>query len=159
LKHLIVTVDYYTKWIELEPLAIIALVKAQNFVFQQIICRFGIRAEVICDNGTQFTDKYFREMFPGLHIKQYFASVEHPQSNGQAESANKVILNGSKKRLEKAGTKWVEDLYQLLWSYRTTPHSTTGETPFRMVCGSDAVIPVEIGQPSWRIMYPAQENE
>jgi hypothetical protein len=64
-----------------------------------------------------------------------------------------------KKRLEKAGTNWVVDLYQVLWSYRTTPHSTTGETPFRMVYGSDAVIPVEIGQPSWRIMYLAQENE
>jgi hypothetical protein len=43
-------------------------------------------------------------MLVGLRIKQYFASVEHRQSNGQAESANKVILNGLKKRLEKAGT-------------------------------------------------------
>ena len=53
----------------------------------------------------------------------------------------------------------MEDLYQVLWSYRTTPHSTTGEIPFGMVYGSDAIILVEIGQPSWRIMYPTQENE
>ena len=85
---------------------------------------------MICDNGTQFTDNDFREMLAGLHIKQYFTSVEHPQSNRQAESANKVILNGLKKRLEKVRTNWVEDLYQVLWSYKTTPHSTTGETPF-----------------------------
>jgi transposase InsO family protein len=145
LKHLTVTVDYYTKWIELEPLASIASVKAQNFVFRQIICRFSIPAEVICDNGTEFTNKNFREMLAGLHIKQYFSSVEHPQSNGQAESTNKVILNGLKKRLEKAGTNWVEDLYQILWSYRTTPRSTTRETPFQMVYRLDVVIPVEIG--------------
>jgi hypothetical protein len=98
-------------------------------------------------------------MLAGLHIKQYFASVENPQSNGRVESANKVILNGLKKRLIKAGTSWVEDLYQVLWSYRTTPHSSTGETPFQMVYGSDAVIPIEIGHPSWRVMYPAQKNE
>jgi hypothetical protein len=114
LKHLIVVVAYYTKWIELEPLASIGSVKAQNFVFWQIICRFGIPTEVICDNGTQFTDKEFQEMLAGLHIKQYFTSVEYPQSNGQAESANKVILNGLKTRLEKAGTNWVEELYQVL---------------------------------------------
>jgi hypothetical protein len=84
LKHLIVAVDYYTKWIELEPLASLASIKVQNFVFRQIICRIGIPAEVICDNGTQFIDKEFREMLVGLYIKQYFASVEHPQSNGQA---------------------------------------------------------------------------
>ena len=82
LKHLIVAVDYYPKWIELEPFASIAYVKVQNFVFRQIICCFGIPTEVICDNETQFTDKKFREMLAGLHIKQYFASVEHPQSNG-----------------------------------------------------------------------------
>jgi hypothetical protein len=66
---------------------------------------------------------------------------------------------GRQNLLIKSRINWVEDLYQVLWSYRTTPHSTTGETPFRMVYGSDAVIPVEIGQPSWRIMYPTQENE
>jgi hypothetical protein len=52
LKHLIVIVDYYSKWIELEPLASITSMKVQNFVFRQIICRFGIPEEVICDNGT-----------------------------------------------------------------------------------------------------------
>jgi transposase InsO family protein len=143
----------------LEPLASIASVKVQNFVFRQIVCRFGIPAEVICDNGTQLTYKEFREMLARLYIKQYFASVEHPQSNDQAESANKVILNGLRKRFEKVGASWIENLYQVLWSYRTTPYSTTGETSFRMLYGSDAVIPVEIGQPSWLVIYPAEKNE
>jgi transposase InsO family protein len=94
LNHLIVAVDYYTKWIELEPLASIASIKVHNFVFRQFIYCFCIPTEVISDNGTQFTDKEFQEMLAGLHIKQNFASVEHPQSNGQAESTNKVILTG-----------------------------------------------------------------
>jgi hypothetical protein len=68
-------------------------------------------------------------------------------------------LNGLRKRFEKTGASWIENLYQVLWSYRTTPHSTTEETPFRMVYGSDAVISVEIGQPSWRVMYPVENNE
>jgi hypothetical protein len=98
-------------------------------------------------------------MLARLHIKQYFASVEHPQSNGQAESANKVILTSLRKWFEKVGPNWTEKLYQVLWSYRTMPHSTTGETPFRMVYDTNAVIPVEIGQPSLRVMYPAENNE
>ena len=98
-------------------------------------------------------------MLAGLHIKQYFASVEHPQSNGQAKSANKVILTDLRKRFEKAGASWTENLYQVLSSYRTTPHSTTGETPFKMVYGTDAVIPVEIGQPSlWECTPPRIMN-
>jgi hypothetical protein len=54
LKHLIVVIDYYTKWIEMDPLASIAFIKVQNFVFCQIICHFGIPAEVIFDNGIQY---------------------------------------------------------------------------------------------------------
>ena len=47
----------------------------------------------------------------------------------------------------------------MLWSYRTTPQSTTGETPFRLVYGTDVVIQVEIGEPSWRVMYTPPNNQ
>jgi hypothetical protein len=50
-------------------------------------------------------------MLTGLPIKQYFSSVEHTQSNGQAESANKVILNGLRKRLKGTIENWVKNLY------------------------------------------------
>jgi len=84
--------------------------------------------------------------------------VEHPQSNGQAEATNKVIMNGLKKRLDSAKGNWAEQLYHVLWSYRTTPHRTTGETPYKLTYDSDAVIPVEIGEPSWRTLYPSDQN-
>ena len=45
---------------------------------------------------------------------------------------------------------WAEYRSEILWSYHTTPHSTTQETPFRMVYGADAMIPVEINTPTWR---------
>ena len=45
---------------------------------------------------------------------------------------------------------WVEELHSVLWAYRTTPHSTTGETPFRLTYGTEVVIPVEISEPSRR---------
>ncbi|XP_016173643.1 uncharacterized protein LOC107616163 [Arachis ipaensis] len=100
---------------------------------------------VISDNGTQFTDKKFTEFLTGLGIKQKFSSVEHPQTNGQVEFANKVILLGLKKRLDNKKGVWADELASVLWSYRTTEQSSTGETPFRLTFGVDAVIPVEIG--------------
>ncbi|XP_025661750.1 uncharacterized protein [Arachis hypogaea] len=65
-----------------------------------VITRFGIPEVVISDNGMQFTDKKFAEFLTGLGIKQKFSSVEHPQTNGQVEAANKVVLLGLKKRLD-----------------------------------------------------------
>nr|XP_025647464.1 uncharacterized protein LOC112742446 [Arachis hypogaea] len=151
-KYLIVAIDYYTKWIEAEPLASISSSNCRKFMWRQVITRFGIPEVVISDNGTQFTDKKFTEFLTGLGIKQKFSSVEHPQTNGQVESANKVILLGLKRHLDNKKGAWADELASVLWSYRTTEQSATGETPFRLTCGVDAVIPVEIGEPSPRLL-------
>ncbi|XP_072074369.1 uncharacterized protein [Arachis hypogaea] len=113
-----------------------------------VVTRFDIPEVVISDNETQFTDKKFVEFLTGLGIKQKFSSVEHPQTNGQVEAANKVILLGLKKRLDNKKGVWADELVSVLWSYRTTEQSSTGETPFRLTYGVDAMIPVEVGEPS-----------
>ncbi|XP_020231099.1 uncharacterized protein LOC109811704 [Cajanus cajan] len=98
------------------------------------------------------------EFLNGLGIQHKVTSVEHPQTNGQAESANKVILAELKKLLGEAKGSWAEQLPEVLWAYRCTPQSTTQETPFRLVYGSDAMIPVEIGEPSFRRAHYDESN-
>ncbi|RDY11236.1 putative protein K02A2.6, partial [Mucuna pruriens] len=149
LKFLMVAVDYFTKWVEAEPMATIIAERVKRFIWKKIICRFGLPAEIVSDNGTQFASSATAKFCQELHIRQSFTSVEHPQANGQAEAANRVILRGLRRRLEAKG-RWAEELPQVLWSYHTTPHSTTGKTPFRLTYGSEVVIPVEIGEPSPR---------
>ena len=60
-KFLPVPIDYFTKWVEVEPLAIITKSKIQNFVWKNIVCRFGIPRMIISDNGRQFDSRNFRE--------------------------------------------------------------------------------------------------
>ncbi|CAJ2653881.1 unnamed protein product [Trifolium pratense] len=153
-RYLIVAVDYFTKWVEAEPLSDITSLRVLRFFKRNVLARFGIPQVVVTDNGTQFTDKDFQAFLVALGTKQHFTSVEHPQTNGQAEAANRVILRGLRRRLDQNKKKWVEELDNVLWAYRTTPHSTTGETPFRM-----AVIPVEIGEPSRRTEQPLDEEQ
>jgi len=83
-----------------------------------------------------------------LNIKHQFTSVKHPQANGQAEVANKVILAGLKRRLQEAKGAWAEELPQLLWASRTTPHSTTNESPFQLAYEVEAMIPIEVEEGS-----------
>ena len=86
--------------------------------------------------------------------------MEHPQSNGQAEAANKIIVEGLKKRMEDAASSWVDQLPYVLWGYRTSVQSSTGETPFKLTYGCEAMIPVEIGESSWRkVMMLQHEKE
>ncbi|XP_076948645.1 uncharacterized protein LOC143620982 [Bidens hawaiensis] len=68
----------------------------------------------------------------------------HPNANGQAESSNKIITNNLKKKLGTKKRKWVEELPFVLWTYRTTSKSATGQTPFSLVFGTKVVILTEM---------------
>ncbi|KAK3004949.1 hypothetical protein RJ639_020196 [Escallonia herrerae] len=77
----------------------------------------------------------------------------HPQFNGQTENMNRSILQGLKKKLDKAKGTWVDELPKVLWAYRTTPHSVTGEAPFLLCYGTEAMLLVEIGIPTIRGLH------
>jgi ribonuclease HI len=113
LKFLIVGVDYFTKWIEAEAVAKITAERVKKFYWKKIICRFGLPRCIVSDNGTQFASSTVVDFCKHLGIQTNFASVIHPQANGQAESANKVILNGIKKKLEAAKSLWAEQLHEV----------------------------------------------
>ncbi|XP_027155690.1 uncharacterized protein LOC113780842 [Coffea eugenioides] len=156
---LVTAVDYFTKWVEAEPLRNITGLAVQKFFWKCIVCRFGIPQIIISDNGRQFAENPFKAWCQNLGIKQHFTSVGHPQANGQAENFNRTLLHGLKTRLHRAGSSWVEELPSVLWSYRTTPRSSTQETPFSLTYGAEAVIPAEILTPSPRLTaYVAEEN-
>ncbi|KAL0444527.1 UNVERIFIED_CONTAM: Ribonuclease HI [Sesamum latifolium] len=69
-----------------------------------------------------------------------------------------VLSKGIKTKLTQAGGQWVDALPRVLWAYRTTPRSTTGETPFNLVYGSEAVIPGEADLETFGIQHYEQEN-
>ncbi|XP_052197357.1 uncharacterized protein LOC127804524 [Diospyros lotus] len=81
-KFLIVATDYFTKWIEVEPLATITARKVEAMVWKDIICRFGIPRIIVTDHGKQFDYDSFRKFCDNLGIQLRFASVAYPQANG-----------------------------------------------------------------------------
>ena len=149
-KYLLVGTDYFTKWVEAEPLANIRDVDVKRFIWKNIITRFGVPHTLISDNDLQFDSKAFRKYCSNLGIKNRYSTPAYPQGNGQAETINKVIVNGLKKRLDDAKGKWVEKLPHVLWTYRTTPRWSTRETPFSMTYGVEAIISLETGFPTLR---------
>ncbi|MCI06497.1 gag-pol polyprotein [Trifolium medium] len=102
LKYLIVAVEYCTKWVEAKALAKITAENIIKFFKRNILARFDVPQSMVTDNGSQFIDRKTRQLMEDFKIKQHFSSVEHPQTNGQAEAANRVILRGLKIRLDEA---------------------------------------------------------
>ncbi|GJW49299.1 reverse transcriptase domain-containing protein [Tanacetum coccineum] len=160
-KFLIVAIDYFTKWIEAKAVATITGNQVKKFVWDNIVCRFGLPGEIISDNGKQFRDNPFKDWCEKLCIRQCFASVKHPQANGLVERANRSLGEGIKARLDEKSKDWIEELPHVLWAHRTMIKSSNGETPFSLTYGTEAVIPAEIGMPTLRTaeIDQAKNNE
>ena len=123
---------------------------AKKFIWRNIVTRFRVPRTLISDNGLQFDSKAFRRYCCELGIPNRYSTPAYPQGNGQAEAVNKVIVNGLKKRLDDTKGRWVEELPHVLWTFRTTPRWSIGETPFAMTYGAEAVIPVKANFPTLR---------
>ncbi|KAM2256109.1 hypothetical protein TB2_046356 [Malus domestica] len=95
-----------------------------------------------------------------FNINLCFASPAHPQSNGQVEAINEIIKRTLKTSLEKAKGCWLEFVPQVLWLYRTSYRTSTGEAPFSLAFGIEAVVLVELEQATFRVQnYVQSEND
>ena len=111
---MVVGIDYFTKWVEAEPLATITEKSIRSFVWGNIICRYRIPRALVSDNGKQFDSSAFRDFCSELGIKNHYSSPAHPQANGQVEVTNRSLLMIIKTRLEGAKGIWPNKLPSIL---------------------------------------------
>ncbi|KAK2999703.1 hypothetical protein RJ639_023129 [Escallonia herrerae] len=135
-RFVIVAIDYFKKWTEAESLATITSAKCEDFFWKNVVCHFGVPRALVVDNGKQFDNNNFRTFCTNLSIDLRFTSVAHPQSN----------------------SAWVDELPKVLWAYRTSPHSVTGEPPFFLCYGTEALLSVEIRVPTIQALHFSEVN-
>jgi len=69
MKYLVVAIEYFTKWIEVELVAQIMAHKIQHFVCKNIMCCFGVPKRLVSDNATQFTSQQLGKLCSEVGIK------------------------------------------------------------------------------------------
>ena len=89
--HIIVVVDYFTKWVEAMPTIKSDSETTTHFVFNQIITRFGIPKELVTNHSKHFQNQMMEELASKLGYKQEHSSSYYPQANGQVEALNKSL--------------------------------------------------------------------
>jgi hypothetical protein len=85
-----------------------------------------------------------REFAESLKINLLNSSPYYAQANGQVESSNKIVIKLSKKKIDEHPKRWHEVLLEDLWAHHISKHSATKVTPFELVYGQDAILPVEV---------------
>ncbi|GLJ30929.1 hypothetical protein SUGI_0616100 [Cryptomeria japonica] len=150
-KFIITATEYFTKWIEAIPMTYITGVQISKFLLNYIICRYGVPLAIVTDNGRPFKNKDVKELCEKFHIQHRFSSPYYPQGNGQAEASNKTIIKILKKVVNNASQDWHVQLNPALWAYHTSVRTPTGATPYSLVYGAEAILPLEVEIPSLRV--------
>ncbi|XP_024195631.1 uncharacterized protein LOC112198745 [Rosa chinensis] len=150
-KFIIVATDYFTKWVEAEPLKEASGTTIRQFIFRNILCRFGIPEVLVSDRGAAFMGGPVEELVNDFGIQFTHSTPYYAQSNGQAEASNKIIITLLKKMLVENPRQWHDTLHETLWAYRTSKRNPTATTPYALMFGHDAVLPLEINVHSFRV--------
>jgi hypothetical protein len=144
-KYAVITVEPFTKWIEVKPLVNIAAAGLKRFFWQNIIYHFGVLRKITVDNAKQFDYHIFKEFYHQMGVEGAFTSVYHSLSNRAVERANTLIISAIKKILEdQPKGKWAEELPRTVWSHNTSICRVTNFTSFKLLYGEDLVTLEEI---------------
>jgi hypothetical protein len=145
--RVLVAIDKFTKWIEVKP---VTCPKANRVpdLLDELVHRCGLPHRIITDLGSNFNNHLFCEYCENSGINVRYVSVTHPRANGQVKRANGMVLDALKKRLHDAtntkGGKWIKELPNALWGLRTQPTKATGQSPYFLVYGFEAILPADV---------------
>ncbi|KAL4280265.1 hypothetical protein GQ457_03G011170 [Hibiscus cannabinus] len=157
-RFILVAIDYFTKWVEAASYASITRATVCKFLKKEIICRYGMPERIITDNATNLNNKMMDGVCEQFNIKHHNSVAYRPKMNGAVEAANKNIKKIVEKMTE-TYKDWHEKLPFALYAYRTSVRTSTGATPFSLVYGMEAVLPIEVEIPSLRVLMEAELDE
>ena len=138
--YLMVMTEYLTKWAEVYTIPN----KEAMTVFRclkKLIGRFGVPVTIISDQGREFCN---------LGISRHICTAYHPQSNGITERYNQTICACLSTFSDGGKLNWEDDLDLILLGYRSFMQSSSLYSPFELVYGVKARLPIELDLPHIR---------
>jgi hypothetical protein len=143
-RYIIVATDYLTKWPEAKPIPKATALEAANFLYEHIICKHGVPSKIISDHGTAFIGNVINALKKETGFRHNLAAVYHPQTNGLTERFNGTLCNALKKCVNSSTAEWDDLIPSVLFAYRTMKQSTTKFSPFYLMHGREAQLPIDL---------------
>ncbi|KAL5464015.1 hypothetical protein EMCRGX_G032972, partial [Ephydatia muelleri] len=142
--YILVASDYFTRWVEAYAIPNQEAVTVANKLVDEFFCRFSVPEQLHSDQGRQFEANVMQEVCRLLQIDKTRTTPYHPQSDGLVERFNRTMLAMLASTVEEDPSNWEQHLRKVCMAYNTSVQPSTGYTPFYLMFGRLARLPVDI---------------
>ena len=143
-KYVLVAGDYFTRWMEAYPLPNQEATTVATKLVDELFCRFSLPEQLHSDQGRQFESDVIKEICKLLQIDKTRTTLYHPQCDGLIERFNCTLTQMLSTCLTELSPHWEEQLPKLCMAYNSSKQSTTGYSPFFLMFGREAHLPVDL---------------
>ena len=157
-EYILVATDYLTKWVEAKATIKNDARTTAKFLYENIFTRYGLPIELVSDQGTHFINEVIEYLLREFMVIHHKSAPYHPQANGQAESTNKVLCIALTKVVEGSRSDWELKINSVLWAYRTSYKTAINCTPYELVFGLNAILPIDFLIPTLRVANLGMER-
>jgi hypothetical protein len=147
-KYIVDMRDDLTGWLEARRITQKSSEKIAEFIWQDVICRFGCIPQITTDNGTEFqgsvdilTKKY------GIAIVR--TSPYNPAANGMIERGHHTWINSIWKLCGTKKHRWSRWFHHAIWADRVTTRRSTGFSPYYLLYGRPHLFPFNLMDETW----------
>jgi transposase InsO family protein len=158
-KFIITAIDYASRWLVARAVKKADEETVIKFLYSDILVNYGVPSEILTDRGKCFLGAAVEQFIRKYQIYHLKTSPYHPQTNGMVERVHS-ILNHSIRSLTLENDRWDECLEQAVFGIRLRKHAVTKISPFELVYGQEARLPVDLEFPArLRVPLDVQERE
>ena len=136
--------DYSTRWSEAIPLEDTSAATIGRAFWFNIVCRYGCPRTVLTDLGRNFMASMFEELLRFTKTDRLRTTAYHPQTDGLVERQNQTLKQMIRTYVNRKQDDWDELLPYLSFAYNTSVHSSTGVSPYFLMYGREATMPVDV---------------
>ena len=143
-KYIVCIGDYFTKWVSGIAIPDQEANTVAEALIENVFCIFGLPRQLHSDQGRNFESQLFQEACKLLDIEKTRTTGYRPQSDGMIERFMRTVASMLRNYVDKRQDDWDSHLPYVLLAYNTAEHESTGYSPFEMVFGRCARLPVEL---------------